>query len=320
MAALIPLRRTASNLVIKAQFAPYTTHSKGAAFLNTLEFLTPAPSQPRSTQPSNSSNFRPNGNNKSSNREFLRNSASANNGFFDGLDLKVSGNKSSPPGTHANVHKSPLKRAPPHGSAAGGNAPKSDSDGERRRAPPPLDRPRRDEEIDSQWVQFIGLEGNQGEKRLTHVLRTIDRSKYFLVEVDPNARPPICKLFSKKELYEKSKASKQAKKANEISTKELQLNWGTDSHDLEHKLAKCKAFLEKGYRLDVQINGKKGRTTTQQDRDLVFERVKNEFEPISKYVKKPEWIKATTVTMLLQGTPAKPEKQKKQQKQDTQQE
>ncbi|KAF9087088.1 hypothetical protein BGX29_001049 [Mortierella sp. GBA35] len=330
---MIPFRRTAFTFLAKTHIAPYTTRSSGAAFLNTLDFLAPAPSQPRSTQPSNSSNFRPQSNsngggggNRSSNREFLRNSAasSSSNSILDGLDLPLSGNRSSASGSSssANGPKGLFKRAPPAGSNTNQrNATNTNinniTNNKDKRAP--LDRPRRDEEIDSQWIQFVSLEGNQGEKRLSSVLKTFDRSKYFLMEVDSSAHPPICKLFSKKELYEKAKAAKQNKKANELSTKELQLNWGTDAHDLEHKLAKFRAFLEKGHRLDIQVNGKKGKSTTPQERDAVMERIKAEFEPVSKYVKQPEWVKATTVTMLLQGTPKKVEKQKKKQEQQQQQ-
>ncbi|ORY91438.1 hypothetical protein BCR41DRAFT_376085, partial [Lobosporangium transversale] len=188
-----------------------------------------------------------------------------------------------------------------------------DEEGGSKRPVP--DRPRRDEEIESTWIQYITPEGNQGEKQLRHVLKTFDRSQYVLVEVDSRARPPKCKLFSKKELYEKAKAAKQAKKTNELSTKELQLNWGTDPHDLAHKLAKSRAHLEKGHRLEIQINGKRGKSTTQEDRNAVMERVKIEFEPVSKYVRQPEWVSATTVTMLLQGNTKKNDKTKPTQQQ-----
>src|SRR5690606_9202903 len=86
-----------------------------------------------------------------------------------------------------------------------------------------LDRPRRDEEITSTWIQYISLEGNQGQKRLSHVLKSFDRTQYVLIEINSNVSPPICKLFSKKELYEKAKASKKAaKKQNSSVTKEFQ--------------------------------------------------------------------------------------------------
>ncbi|KAG0303493.1 hypothetical protein BGZ98_006582 [Dissophora globulifera] len=318
---MIPIRHTASLLVKKTCTAPrpaaaYTTRSNGAAFLNNLDFLAPAPSSPRTSAPiapssplgfkqttitGNSS--RPSPPTKAHHREYLKGSPSplAAKERDDDLDtllgsLPLSDEGKRPSSTHHRRTNTIL------------TATKEDKR-------PVLNRARRDEEIDSMWIQYIGPEGNQGEKKLSSVLRTIDRSKFFLVEVDSTARPPICKLLSKKELYEKAKQAKQSKKANESATKELQLNWGTDNHDLAHKLARSRGFLEKGYRLDIQINGKKRKTTTPQEREAIMERVKAEFEPVSKYVKQPEWIKATTVTMLLQGLTKKAENERRQEQQ-----
>ncbi|KAF9975541.1 hypothetical protein BGZ73_000801 [Actinomortierella ambigua] len=166
----------------------------------------------------------------------------------------------------------------------------------------PLDRPPRDEEIQSQWIQFINESGqNEGEKRLTSVLRSIDRKQFFLVQVDANANPPICKLFSKSELFQKAKKEKQAKKANEIVTKELQLNWGTAEHDLNYKLEKFKGFLLKGYRVEIHITGRKGKSSTKEDREAMLEKVKAVLEPDSKYVRPTTWTNEVTANMLLQG-------------------
>ncbi|KAI1316513.1 hypothetical protein EDD11_009926 [Mortierella claussenii] len=292
----IPLRRTAAVLARPWHSTPtasYTTRSNGAAFLSSLEFLAPSPSQPRPTQPSATNSQRLQSPLQSGNREFLKNTTSL---WDDDALFGVNKGSGSIPG------KATVKRT----SLNGIN--NSSSRGEKR---PGLDRHRRDEEIDSQWIQYITPEGQRSEKQLRHVLRSFDRSQYFLVEVDPNARPPICKLFSKKELYNKAKAAKQAKKANELTVKELQLNWGTDNHDLAHKLAKFRGFLEKGHRLEIQINGRRGKNTTPREREEVLERVKAEFEPVSKYVRQPEWVKDTTVTLLLQGTPKTTESAKK---------
>ncbi|KAF9941115.1 hypothetical protein BGZ75_009251 [Mortierella antarctica] len=315
---MIPaVHRTTSMLARRAypgQWASYTTRSNGAAFLNNLDFLAPAPSsrtsasapsqsQSQLLQPQRSNVRRPQPN-QGGNRDFLRSPSASKAHAID--DINSDGN---------NNGRQPSKRTGKFSSeddsswASERNRSAARRDLDKR---PALDRPRRDEEINSPWIQYVTPEGNQGEKSLARVLRSIDRSQYFLVEVDAGAFPPICKLFSKKELYEKAKAAKQAKKANELSTKELQLNWGTDPHDLNHKLAKFRAFLEKGHRVEIQVNGKKGKSTTPPERELVMERIKAEFEPVSKYVKQPEWIKATTVTMMLQGMAKKSEKTKKQ--------
>ncbi|KAG0210357.1 hypothetical protein BGX28_009409 [Mortierella sp. GBA30] len=324
---MIPILRRAACVIrspCSGPLAHYTTRSNGAAFLNNLDFLapapssrtsTPSPSRPQSFQHSQKNNLRRNQPNQGSNRDFLpKNTLSSSpppsrsRHAIDDIDIPSDTNKNSkpqpsPPSKRSNNHNNNIDLSRNNRSAAKG-------ENDRR---PALDRPRRDEEIDSRWIQYVSSEGHQGEKLLSTVLRSFDRSQHFLVEVDSGAYPPICKLFSKKELYEKSKAAKQAKKANELSTKELQLNWGTDSHDLNHKLAKFRAFLEKGHRLEIQVNGKKGKTTTPQERELVMERIKAEFEPVSKYVKLPNWVRATTVTMVLQGLTTKADKAKKQQ-------
>lgn len=330
---------SAKKTITSSYSRNYTSRSNGSAFLNNLDFLAPAPTtrtgapaptQPRSFQQSKATSMnRANGPNQSGNRDFLRTQSSnaspppVKNSFASKRVAPTSSILGSSLLDELTNNRRPVRR-PAQNSAnpaspaintysnTNTNTNTSNNNNNNRSMNrtndrlandkrPSLDRPRRDEEIESQWIQYVSLEGNQGEQRLSAVLRTFDRSQYFLIEVDANAYPPICKLFSKRELYEKAKAAKQAKKVNSPATKELQLNWGTDAHDLEHKLSRSRGFLEKGYRLDIQINGKKGKNTTPQEREAVMERVKAEFEPVSKYVKQPEWVKATTVTMLLQG-------------------
>lgn len=337
------LLKTSHSQVIRAS---YTTRSNGAAFLNNLDFLAPAPSQPRAVQGSQveKSAVRPSNASSSSKREYLKNSPSARTGaanstasILEGIELPLfgtstTGNNNSRRTAASGVdflgrvmNASPLSngknasiginpsRGNNHTNNGGARSPINDFGSRDKR--PELDRPRRDEEIESQWIQYIAEDGQMGgQKTLSSVLRTFDRSKYFLIEVDSNASPPMCKLFSKKEMFDKARALKQARKANTTTTKELQLNWGTDTHDLNHKLTKCRGFLEKGYRLEIQVNGRKGKSTTPEEREMVMARIKQEFEPVSKYVKNPEWVKATTVTMLLQGIAPKAEKNSKKQK------
>ncbi|KAF9312599.1 hypothetical protein BG003_006115, partial [Podila horticola] len=323
---------SAKKTITSSYSRNYTTRSNGSAFLNNLDFLAPAPTsragapaptQPRAFQQSKTTSMnRANGPTQSSNRDFLKTQSANNSSSPPPVKNSYASKRVSPTSSllgsslldELTNNRRPVRRPAQNNANSSSsinnlNIPKISNNTNNRSTNssvnrtndriandkrPPLDRPRRDEEIESQWIQFVSLDGNQGEQRLSAVLRTFDRSQYFLVEVDANAYPPICKLFSKRELYEKAKAAKQAKKSNAPATKELQLNWGTDAHDLEHKLSRSRGFLEKGCRLDVQINGKKGKNTTPQEREAIMERVKAEFEPVSKYVKQPEWIKATT--------------------------
>ncbi|KAG0004510.1 hypothetical protein BGZ80_000322 [Entomortierella chlamydospora] len=295
---MIPIRCAAFTLSrarTSAQFASYTTRSNGAAFLNNLDFLAPAPSQPRPVQQTKPNSLQsqqpPQSSNKTSTPPLAVSLADLED--LDDLDVK-----------------SPPKRVNKFASVEAKDSKDNKDNKDDEDKGPSLDRLRRDEEIRSLWIQYITPEGNQGQKRLAHVLKSFDRSQYYLIEVNPSADPPVCKLFSKKVLYKKAKEAKQAKKASALTTKELQLHWGTDAHDLDHKLSKFRGFLEKGHRLEIQINGRRGKNTTAAERDAIMERVRAEFEPVSKYVRKMEWITPTSVTMLLQGVPQKVEKTK----------
>ncbi|KAK9717256.1 hypothetical protein K7432_006344 [Basidiobolus ranarum] len=119
-------------------------------------------------------------------------------------------------------------------------------------------RPRRDEEIDSNFIQFIDETGKmQGVVTKEQALHGIDREMYFLVEVDPTTKPPICRIVSKKQLYEKKKEAKSKNKtAPEAVLKEVQIGASVSIHDLEHKLKKSGEILEKGNRLQVVISNK----------------------------------------------------------------
>ena len=76
-----------------------------------------------------------------------------------------------------------------------------------------------------------------------------------LVEINPKAIPPVCKIldYGKFKYSEKKKvaAAKKMQKANEL--KELTFRPNTDTHDLEHKLACAKEFLADGNRVKFSI-------------------------------------------------------------------
>ncbi|KAI8972662.1 hypothetical protein BDB01DRAFT_690548, partial [Pilobolus umbonatus] len=119
----------------------------------------------------------------------------------------------------------------------------------------------RDEEISSRFITFVDEEGEVHTRcRLNDVLQEFDRSKYFLVEVDPNAKPnPVCRLFDKKALFEKEKQNKKKKQtAPESILKEVMFGWNVSAHDMEHKLNKACQFLDKGNKVKIDIVYKKG--------------------------------------------------------------
>ncbi|KAI8062193.1 hypothetical protein BC940DRAFT_309383 [Gongronella butleri] len=142
----------------------------------------------------------------------------------------------------------------PGGSSGGGS-----SSSKKGGAQQQQQRSRRDEEITSRYITFVDAEGEVHERQtVDSVLASIDRSRYFLVEVNSNAKPPVCRLFDKKQLFEKQKASKKKPKQVEQITKEVTFGWNVSLHDMGHKLNKAIQFLDKGNRVKIEIKHKKG--------------------------------------------------------------
>ena len=105
-------------------------------------------------------------------------------------------------------------------------------------------------------VRIIDADGNQvGIKTTREALKLANESGFDLVEVAPNASPPVCKLMDfGKYRYELSKKEKdQRKKQHVIHVKEIRLRPKTDEHDLEHKIKHAKEFLEDGNKVKTTV-------------------------------------------------------------------
>ncbi len=112
------------------------------------------------------------------------------------------------------------------------------------------------ERIKAREVLVIGPDGKS-----LGVMRTIDAIKLAkdmeldLVEVSPNANPPVAKIMDYgKFLYQEKKKLKEAKKKQTSSeTKELKLTPNIDKHDLGIKLRKAREFIEDGYKVRFRL-------------------------------------------------------------------
>jgi len=110
-----------------------------------------------------------------------------------------------------------------------------------------------------------------------------------LVEVAPDADPPVCKVqdFGKL-MYEKKKAEKEAKKnQHTMQVKELRFRPNTDDHDLEFKTRHARGFLEDGDKLKatVQFRGR-DMLYTEKGEELLMN-LAEELEDVSSIESKP---------------------------------
>ncbi len=98
-------------------------------------------------------------------------------------------------------------------------------------------------------MRVIDQDGNQaGILGINEALALAEAAGLDLVEIAPNAKPPVCKVIDfGKYRYQVAKKEKESKKAqHQVKVKEIKVKPNTDDHDIETKIKHMKEFLEKG--------------------------------------------------------------------------
>lgn len=112
------------------------------------------------------------------------------------------------------------------------------------------------EEIRAREVRLVGPDGNQiGIKSLEEALSLAEDVDLDLVEVAPQADPPVCKIMDYgKYRYEQTVKMKEARKKQSVVVfKEMKLRPKIDVHDYEIKRKHIERFLRSGYKVKVTI-------------------------------------------------------------------
>ena len=104
-------------------------------------------------------------------------------------------------------------------------------------------------------VRVVGENVDNEIYSIKEALRIADEHGLDLVEISPNANPPVCKLMDyKKFLFDQKKKQKEIKaKTTKVVIKEIRLGPQTDDHDFEFKLNHAKRFLEDGAKVKVDV-------------------------------------------------------------------
>lgn len=102
-------------------------------------------------------------------------------------------------------------------------------------------------------------------------LKLADEQELDLVEISPNANPPVCKIMDySKFLYNQKRKQKELKaKQSKIVIKEIRFGPNTDEHDFNFKLAHAKKFLEDGNKVKAYVFFR-GRTIVFKDRGEIL--------------------------------------------------
>ena len=136
---------------------------------------------------------------------------------------------------------------------------------------------------------------------LNEALNSAEQASLDLVEISPNAEPPVCKVMDYgKFLFEKSKAQKeQKKKQKQIQVKEIKFRPGTDEGDYQVKLRNLRRFLEGGDKAKVTIRFR-GREMAHQEIGIeLLKRVRTELEDIANCESFPNRVEGRQMIMVL---------------------
>ncbi|HAD73169.1 MAG: translation initiation factor IF-3 [Candidatus Puniceispirillaceae bacterium] len=126
----------------------------------------------------------------------------------------------------------------------------------RQDTPPSVDGPRINSAIRTSSVRCIDPEGNQmGILATDEALRKAAEFGMDLVEIQPNAEPPVCKIldYGKYKFQAQKRASEARKKQKIIEVKEIKLRPNIDSHDYDVKMRAVRKFLDGGDKVKVTL-------------------------------------------------------------------
>ena len=168
--------------------------------------------------------------------------------------------------------------------------------------PPSKGGPRVNEAIDVPNVRLIGAEGeNIGVVTTTEAMGHADEAGLDLVEISPNADPPVCKIldYGKFKYEAQKKANEARKKQKIIEIKEIKMRPGIDSHDYDVKMRAMNRFLGDGDKVKVTLRFR-GREMAHQDLGMnVLNRVRDDLEAQSKVEQYPRMEGRQMVMVLV---------------------
>ncbi len=127
-----------------------------------------------------------------------------------------------------------------------------------------------------------------------------------LVEISPNATPPVCKIMDYgKFKYEQQKRESEARKKQKvIEVKEVKFRPGTDTHDYEVKMRNVFKFLENGDKVKVTLRFRGREMAHQQLGRELLQRVAEDVKEIGKIENMPK-MEGRQMVMMIGPAPAK---------------
>ena len=156
-------------------------------------------------------------------------------------------------------------------------------------------------EINVREVRLIGLDGEPvGIMSTREALKLAEEADTDLVEISPNATPPVCRLmdYGKFKYQEQKKAAEAKSKQKIIQVKEVKLRPGTDENDYQVKMRNIKRFIADGDKVKVTLRFR-GREMAHQEIGMrQLERIRDELGEVIQVGSMPKLEGRQMIMML----------------------
>lgn len=139
-------------------------------------------------------------------------------------------------------------------------------------------------------VRLVGENIETGVYSFDEAMRIADNLELDLVEISPNAAPPVCKVIDyQKFLYQQKKREKE-KKANsaKVVVKEIRFGPQTDDHDFNFKLKHAREFLKEGCKVKAYVFFKGRSILFKEQGEMLLARFAQELEDLGKPEQLPQ--------------------------------
>ena len=157
------------------------------------------------------------------------------------------------------------------------------------------------EDIQAPNVRLVGLDGEMvGVVLLEAAKEHANEAGMDLVEISPNADPPVCKIldYGKYKYEAQKKANTARKKQKTIDVKEIKMRPSIDVHDYDVKMRNARRFLDEGDKVKVTIRFR-GREMAHQEQGMqVLDRVRGDLDELAKVEQFPH-MEGRLMTMVV---------------------
>ena len=145
------------------------------------------------------------------------------------------------------------------------------------------------DQIRAREVRLVGDNVEVGVYSISEALNIADEQGLDLIEISPNAEPPVCKILDyQKFLYQQKKRLKEQKaKSTKVVVKEIRFGPQTDDHDYNFKLKHAVGFLKEGAKVKAYVFFKGRSILFKEQGEVLLLRFANDLEEYGKVEQMP---------------------------------